>query len=115
MLDVLNPFDIPVYLWEDGEAKRMPLDSFERTPLVNYYLTRNYKGRNEPMYHLCDEPFDYSSLPGIGWMPRPQQPEVQTLADCPLFGKSRVPIVVFLRDAISEKLSLSASKGSLSR
>lgn len=70
----------------------MPLDSLERTPLANYYLTRNYNGRNEHMYHLCDEPFDYSSSPGIGWMPLPEKPEVFSLADGgSLFRGGRVP------------------------
>ena len=29
--DVLDPFDIPIYLWEDGKATKVKLDSFERT------------------------------------------------------------------------------------
>lgn len=59
--DVLDPFDIPVYLWENGMAKLIRLDSLKRTPLVTNYLRRNYDGLDEDKYHLCDEPFDYSS------------------------------------------------------
>jgi len=61
MSDVLDPFDIPVYLWDEGKATLTKLDSFKRTPLVTYYLQRDYDGQEEPRYHLCDEPFDYSA------------------------------------------------------
>ena len=59
--DVLDPFDIPVYLWEDGKAKLIKLDTLKRTPLLSLYLRRNYDGMNEDLYHMCDEPFDYGS------------------------------------------------------
>ncbi|MEZ5103968.1 MAG: DUF362 domain-containing protein [Draconibacterium sp.] len=59
--DVLDPRDIPVYLWEDGKAKLVQLDSLKRTPLLSMYLRKNYDGFNEDLYHICDEPFDYSS------------------------------------------------------
>ncbi len=59
--DILDPHDIPIYLWKDGKAQKAELDSFERTPLVTYYLQRNYDGQKEPEYHLCDEPFDYGA------------------------------------------------------
>jgi uncharacterized protein (DUF362 family) len=59
--NVLDPHDIPVYLWENGQAKLVKLDSLKRTPLVTSYLRRNADGQNEDKYHLCDEPFDYSS------------------------------------------------------
>jgi hypothetical protein len=58
---VLDPFDIPVYLWENGKAKLVKLDSFKRTPLVTLYLRRNYEEMKEDRFHLCDEPFDYSA------------------------------------------------------
>lgn len=61
MSNVLDPHDIPVYLWDEGKATLTELDTFTRTPLVTYYLARNYGGQNEPLYHLCDEPFDYSA------------------------------------------------------
>ena len=61
MSDVLDPFDIPVYLWDEGQAILTRLDNFTRTPLVTYYLQRDYNGQNEPRFHLCNEPFDYSS------------------------------------------------------
>jgi hypothetical protein len=59
--DVLDPKDIPLYEWKDGKADRIALDTVPRTPLVTYYLQRDYGGQKEPRYHLCNEPFDYSA------------------------------------------------------
>ena len=59
--DVLDPYDIPVYLWRDGAPEPASLDTFARIPLVTYYLQRDYGGQVEPRFHLCDEPFDYSA------------------------------------------------------
>jgi uncharacterized protein (DUF362 family) len=59
--DVLDPFDIPVYLWENGQAKLVKLDTLKRTPLVTLYLRRNYDGLDEDKFHLCNEPFDYTA------------------------------------------------------
>lgn len=61
MSKVLDPHDIPIYLWKDGQATLTTLDNLKRTPLVTYYLRRDYHGQNEPAAHLCDEPFDYSA------------------------------------------------------
>ncbi len=61
MSNVLDPHDIPIYLWDEGKATLTRLDRFKRTPLVTYYLRRNYDGGDEPYYHMCDEPFDYSA------------------------------------------------------
>ncbi len=61
MSDVLDPRDIPIYLWDQGKATLTKLDTFKRTPLVTYYLQRNYGGQDEPRFHLCDEPFDYTA------------------------------------------------------
>jgi len=62
--NVLNPFDIPVYLWNNGRAKKVSLDTFKRTPLQTLYMRRNYDGHNEDQYHMVNEPFDYT-----GWKP----------------------------------------------
>ncbi|MCE5248795.1 DUF362 domain-containing protein [bacterium] len=59
--DVLDPRDIPVYFWENGKAVPTKLDDLPRTPLRTLYLQRDYKGQDEPTYHLCDEPFDYAA------------------------------------------------------
>ncbi|MCE5345607.1 MAG: DUF362 domain-containing protein [Bacteroidales bacterium] len=59
--NVLDPSDIPVYIWEDGHAKLIKLDSLTRTPLRTLYLRRNYDGMDEERLHLCNEPFDYTS------------------------------------------------------
>jgi len=81
LLTVVDPFDIPVYVWENGAARLTPLESLERTPLVNYYLTRNFNGAKESMYHLCDEPFDYSAMEGTSPPRKPGKPAVFALAD----------------------------------
>jgi len=60
MVTVLDPMRIPVYEWKaDGTASMTPLTEFERTPLVTYYLQRNYNGQTEEYWHLVDEPYDY--------------------------------------------------------
>jgi hypothetical protein len=58
-LDVMNPMHIPVYEWQDGVAVRRPLASFTRTPLRTFYLQQRKK---EPLWHLCNEPFDYTKV-----------------------------------------------------
>ncbi len=59
--DVLDPNDIPVYFWKDGEATLTSLENLPRTPLKTLYLQRDYAGQDEPTYHLCNEPFDYAA------------------------------------------------------
>jgi hypothetical protein len=59
---VLDPFDIPVYLWENGQAKRVNLDTLKRWPLVTPYLPLE----DEDVYHMCDEPFDYKAWKETG-------------------------------------------------
>jgi uncharacterized protein (DUF362 family) len=79
MLDVLDPKDIPIYLWENGKAKLVKLDMFKRTPLATLYLRRNYDGLNEDKYHLCDEPFDYNSWKSTGKIAKIEQSSVHAL------------------------------------
>jgi len=62
MSTALDPKKIPVYLWDNGTATLTPLENLTRTPLLTYYLTRNYNGQKENIYHLCNEPFDYSKF-----------------------------------------------------
>ena len=58
----LNPMKIPVYEWKsDGTATLTPLTDFNRTPLKTKYLQRDYDGQNEYLWHLCDEPYDYTA------------------------------------------------------
>jgi hypothetical protein len=59
-LDVMNPMNIPVYEWQDGVAVRRPLTSFTRTPLRTFYLQQRHT--KEPLWHLCNEPFDYTKV-----------------------------------------------------
>jgi len=77
--DVLDPFDIPIYLWEEGKAKKVKLDSLNRTPLLTYYLRRNTNGFDEPRYHMCDERFDYSSWKLTGKINQSDVPSVRAL------------------------------------
>ncbi len=60
----LDPHDIPLYIWENGRATEIDLTSLERTPLLSYYLRRDYDGQHEDIYHLCDEAFDYGPNKG---------------------------------------------------
>ena len=60
--NVLDPFDIPVYLWENGVATKVNLDTFKRTPLLTLYLRKD----DEEQYHMCNEPFDYNSWKTTG-------------------------------------------------
>jgi hypothetical protein len=64
MSNALDPRRIPVYLWENGKATLTPLESFTRTPLLTYYLCRNYSGQTEKIYHLCNETVDYTKFQG---------------------------------------------------
>ena len=57
--NVLDPFDIPVYLWKNGKAKKVKLDTLTRTPLLTYYLQKT--DINEDKYHMVNEPFDYKA------------------------------------------------------
>jgi hypothetical protein len=59
-LGLMNPMNIPVYEWQDSVAVRRPLASFTRTPLRSFYLQQRQK--NEPLWHLCNEPFDYTKV-----------------------------------------------------
>jgi hypothetical protein len=55
LTDTFNPWEIPVYEWEDGKATARKLSDFERTPIKTYYLQLP----GEPLYHMVNEPFDY--------------------------------------------------------
>jgi len=70
----LNPANIPVYEWKaDGTAALTPLSSFTRTPLLTYYLQRDYSGGTEAKYHMCNEPYTYpTEATGVDEETRPQ-------------------------------------------
>jgi uncharacterized protein (DUF362 family) len=57
--NVINPREIPVYLWERGNPQPVHLNAFVRVPLKCTYLRRDYDNQDEPIYHMVDEPFDY--------------------------------------------------------
>ena len=61
VLDVLDPRDIPLYVWKEGRAVLTALDRIPRTPLATPYLRRDHTGQDEPEFHLCAEPFSYSA------------------------------------------------------
>ena len=73
-LNVLNPMSIPVYEWDEGRAVRRPLSSFTRTPLKTSYIQQN----NEPLWHLCDQPHDYSQVSENKTVP-PSRPSSRVL------------------------------------
>jgi uncharacterized protein (DUF362 family) len=56
---VVNPWEIPVYLWDKSNPQPTFLSNFERTPLVTTYLCRDYNSQTEAQYHLVDEPYIY--------------------------------------------------------
>jgi len=56
--DTFNPWEIPVYEWVDGQAAPRKLTDFTRTPLKTYYLQK----KDEPRFHLVNEPFDYDRI-----------------------------------------------------
>lgn len=64
--DTVNPQDVPVYAWEQGQPVRQGLETFERTPLMTYYLRRDYDGQNESHWHMVDEPYDYPVATAVG-------------------------------------------------
>jgi hypothetical protein len=58
LTDTFNPWEIPIYEWENGAATPRKLSDFARTPLKTYYLQMP----NEPLFHLVNEPFDYDRV-----------------------------------------------------
>ena len=62
LTNVLDPFDIPVYIWNNGRARSAKLNSLKRHPLKVDYN----KQEGEEVYHLCDEPFDYKAWKKTG-------------------------------------------------
>jgi uncharacterized protein (DUF362 family) len=76
--NVLDPNDIPVYLWENGKAKLIKLETLKRTPLLTYYLRRNSNGFNEDKFHMVDEPFNYSAWKS-GKISRIEEPSIRAL------------------------------------
>lgn len=74
-LGMINPMHIPVYEWLDGVAVRRPLTGFTRTPLRSFYLHQRTK---EPLWHLCNEPFDYSKVSEQDFR-IPEKPETRVL------------------------------------
>ena len=66
MAPLIDPRKIPVYSWQRGAAKRVPLERLPRTPLVSSYIPKEgYPEKKETYpspFHLYDEPFDYGKL-----------------------------------------------------
>lgn len=76
--NVLDPSDIPVYLWENGQAKLVKLNTLKRTPLLTNYLRTKVAGKKEDKYHMVDEPFDYTSWK-TGKLTRTEAPSIRAL------------------------------------
>jgi len=79
MTDVLDPHDIPIYSWENGQAELSKLDDYNRIPIVTYYLQRDYDDQDEPEFHLCDEPFDYTAWKSGTRIGECSKPSIRTL------------------------------------
>jgi len=73
MAKYIDPMTIPVYEWKEGQATRTSLTDFERTPLLTYYMQRDYNGEPEEDYwHLCNEPYDYRTVTVVEETNRPE-------------------------------------------
>ena len=59
LTNTVNPHEIPIYGWEDGQPDRRSLEEFARTPLMTYYMRRDYADQDEPHWHMVDEPYEY--------------------------------------------------------
>ena len=53
--NLLDPFDVPIFTWNNGRARRTRLNRLTRTPLLMEYNQKE----GEDMYIMVDEPFDY--------------------------------------------------------
>ena len=58
LADTINPWEIPIYEWVDGQPVQKKLTDFERIPIKTYYLQRE----GEERFHLVNEPFDYEKV-----------------------------------------------------
>jgi len=73
MAKYIDPMTIPVYEWKDGQALRTSLTDFDRTPLLTYYMRRDYHGEPEDDYwHLCNEPYDYRTVTAVEEIEKPE-------------------------------------------
>lgn len=81
MMPLFTPSSIPLYDWNDGEPVQIELSSLQRTPLVCPYLRRDYNGQSEELYHLVDEPFDYSTVSAERAPVLPRRPELRALTN----------------------------------
>ena len=89
---VLNPRNIPVYLWDAEKPKLTPLADLEkfRTPLVTPYLTK----ADEAAYHLCNEPFSYPSEPVPTALNGTERPSLKVLGTF-CHGQDRTAIIQY--------------------
>lgn len=71
----LNPKNIPVYLWEEKGPRKVDLESLTRYPLLTYYLQK----KDEPKYHMVDEPFQYPAEDSVVSNSGGSRPELRML------------------------------------
>jgi hypothetical protein len=72
---VLDPFDIPVYTWKNGRAKKVKLNKLKRTPLLTPYIQKE----GEDIYHMVDEPFDYKAWKRTGRVAANTEPSIRAI------------------------------------
>jgi uncharacterized protein (DUF362 family) len=107
------PDEIPLYDWNIGEPYPISLAEQPRTPILSPYLRRDYNGQSEALYHLVDEPFDYSTVSVRRVEPRAVRPEIVALRnpvrDEGLF-EIRLPVsgsvCVELFDSLGERVAV---------
>jgi hypothetical protein len=87
----LNPHNIPVYRWEDSGPKLTALNKLKRTPLATPYLQRE----NEPLYHLCNEPYSYPSETRAACLTGGETPEVRVLGRSQLGNRTAAVTLEF--------------------
>jgi hypothetical protein len=110
--NALDPRKIPVYVWEDGNAILTPIEKLPRTPLLTYYLTRDYNGGTEQQYHLCNEPFDYSKVDGVQPVSIPKKPEMLVLSQSRVTDENpHIPLEYHLPESGNVRLEILDGKG----
>ncbi len=91
----LDPRAVPLFEWTaDGNAVATSLSAFKRTPLLTYYLRRDYGGSSEPYWHLVDEPYDYGPTAAIKEVANSSESKAAAPFPNPSNGRTSIPITL---------------------